>query len=97
MTEGPDLAAHLSAPVRGQTPAPMSRPVLKDGAAAARPWDGPPVCPSVGLAPCMREPAAGTRPGEQFCLVPASKARGSDARAGAGLKEAFLTTLSGAH
>lgn len=84
-------------PARGQPPAPVSWPVLKGGAAEVRPWDSPPVCSGAGLAPaCVSRPRERGQ-GEQFCLVPASKARGSDARAGAGLKEVFLTTLSGAH
>lgn len=47
----------------GPAPCTVSRPVLKGGAAVARPWDGAPVCSSAGVAPCMCEPAMGTRPG----------------------------------
>lgn len=61
-------------------------------------WDQPPArwepaCPDRAGQP---RPAVGMRLGEQFCLVPVSKAR-VRRKDGAGLKEAFLTTLSGDH
>lgn len=54
-------------------------------------WE--PACPDRAGQP---RPAVGMRLGEQFCLVPVSKAR-VRREDGAGLKEVFLTTLSGDH